>query len=207
MHSVILDLYHQHQLFSTCHNWLETKSWNDRFQIEYNNHTDTEGGLEDWPESTGAIIDCFDANMILDILTLDWPGDGIDIEFVITVASSFDFFEECLFFDRMMRMMMIRIMRMIRIEREMRMIVRVDRALTVKDSWVWMNPSWLEAWIVIDVDGNVDEGIPEMIPVDWLRDRPGGRVPEVIVNRGLSPEMIGEIENDCPLMRVNENWE
>ena len=29
---------------------------------------------------------------------------------------------------------MIRIMRMIRIEREMRMIVRVDRALTVKDS-------------------------------------------------------------------------
>ena len=60
---------------------------------------------------------------------------------------------------------------MIRIEREMRMIVRVDRALTVKDSWVWMNPSWLEAWIVIDVDGNVDEGIQEMIPVDWLRDQ------------------------------------
>ena len=29
---------------------------------------------------------------------------------------------------------MIRIMRMIRIEREKRMIVRVDRALTVKDS-------------------------------------------------------------------------
>ena len=72
--------------------------------------------------------------MILDILTSDRSGDGIDIEFVITVASSFDFFEECLFFDRMMRMMMIRIMRMIRIEREMRMIVRVDRALTVKDS-------------------------------------------------------------------------
>ena len=108
-------------------------------------------------------------------------------------------------FFRMIRITMR--MRMIRIEREMRMIVRVDRALTVKDSWVWMNPSWLEAWIVIDVDGNVDEGIPEMIPVDWLRERPGGRVPEVIVNRGLSPEMIGEIENDCPLMRVNENWE
>ena len=69
-------------------------------------------------------------------------------------------------------------MTMIRIEREMRMIVRVDGALTVKDSWVWMNPSWLKAWIVIDVDGNVDEGIPEMIPVDWLRDRPGGRVPQ-----------------------------
>ena len=29
---------------------------------------------------------------------------------------------------------MIRVMRMITIEREMRMIVRVDRALTVKDS-------------------------------------------------------------------------
>ena len=165
--------------------------------------------MEDWPESTGAIIDCFDANMILDILTSDRSGDGIDIEFLITVISSLDFFGRVcfFFFDRMMKMMMIRIMRMIRIEREMRMIVRVDRALTVKDSWVWMNPSWLEAWIVIDVDGNVDEGIPEMIPVDWLRDRPGGRVPEVIVNTGLSPEMIGEIENDCPLMRVNENWE
>ena len=129
--------------------------------------------------------------------------DGFGIRFSTDFTSSIDFFGRVcfFFFDRMMRMMMIRI------EREMRMIVRVDRALTVKDSWVWMNPSWLEAWIVIDVDGNVDEGIPEMIPVDWLRERPGGRVPEVIVNRGLSPEMIGEIENDCPLMRVNENWE
>ena len=135
--------------------------------------------------------------------------DGFGIRFSTDFTSSIDFFGRVcfFFFDRMMRMMMIRIMRMIRIEREMRMIVRVDRALTVKDSWVWMNPSWLEAWIVIDVDGNVDEGIPEMIPVDWLRDRPGGRVPEVIVNTGLSPEMIGEIENDCPLIRVNENWE
>ena len=59
--------------------------------------------------------------------------------------------------------------------------------------------------MMTSVDGNVDEGIPEMIPVVELRERPGGRVPEVIVNRGLSPEMIGEIENDCPLMRVNEN--
>ena len=132
--------------------------------------------------------------------------DGFGIRFSTDFTSSIDFFGRvCFFFFRMIRITMR--MRMIRIEREMRMIVRVDRALTVKDSWVWMNPSWLEAWIVIDVDGNVDEGIPEMIPVDWLRDRPGGRVPEVIVNRGLSPEMIGEIENDCPLMRVNENWE
>ena len=44
-----------------------------------------------------------------------------------------------------------------------------------------------------------------MIPVDELRFKPGGRVPEVIVNTGFSPEMIGEIENDCPLMRVNES--
>ena len=99
--------------------------------------------------------------------------DGFGIRFSTDFTSSIDFFGRVcfFFFDRMMRMMMIRIMRMIRIEREMRMIVRVDRALTVKDSWVWMNPSWLEAWIVIDVDGNVDEGIPEMIPVDWLRDQ------------------------------------
>ena len=133
--------------------------------------------------------------------------DGFGIRFSTDFTSSIDFFGRVcfFFFDRMMRMMMIRIMRMIRIEREMRMIVRVDRALTVKDSWVWMNPSWLEAWIVIDVDGNVDEGIPEMIPVDWLRDRPGGRVPEVIVNRGLSPEMIGEIENGLFLFRTYEH--
>ena len=74
--------------------------------------------------------------MILDILTSDRSGDGIDIEFLITVISSLDFFGRVcfFFFDRMMRMMMIRIMRMIRIEREKRMIVRVDRALTVKDS-------------------------------------------------------------------------
>ena len=151
---------------------------------------------------------------------LDWrEGDGWDwgVEEGLTTWFSSDL-TSCndligrvgffFFFDRMMRMMMTRIMTMRRTRRrEMRMIVRVDRALTVKDSWVWMNPSWLEAWIVIDVDGNVDEGIPEMIPVDWLRERPGGRVPEVIVNRGLSPEMIGEIENDCPLMRVNESWE
>ena len=71
--------------------------------------------------------------MILDILTSDRSGDGIDIEFLITVISSLDFFGRvCFFFFD--RMMMIRIMRMIRIEREMRMIVRVDRALTVKDS-------------------------------------------------------------------------
>ena len=135
--------------------------------------------------------------------------DGFGIRFSTDFTSSIDFFGRVcfFFFDRMMRMMMIRIMRMIRIEREMRMIVRVDRALTVKDSWVWMNPSWLEARMMTTVDGNVDEGIPEMIPVVELRERPGGRVPEVIMNRGFSPEMIGEIENDCPLMRVNENWE
>ena len=99
--------------------------------------------------------------------------DGFGIRFSTDFTSSIDFFGRVcfFFFDRMMRMMMIRIMRMIRIAREKRMIVRVDRALTVKDSWVWMNPSWLEAWIVIDVDGNVDEGIQEMIPVDWLRDQ------------------------------------
>ena len=122
--------------------------------------------------------------------------DGFGIRFSTDFSSSIDFFGRVcfFFFDRMMRMMMIRIMRMIRIEREMRMIVRVDRALTVKDSWVWMNPSWLEAWIVIDVDGNVDEGIPEMIPVDWLRDRSIGSDPEVIENEIWSPLTVGMIE-------------
>ena len=96
---------------------------------------------------------------------------------------------------------------MIRTTREMIMIVRVDRAFTTNDSSVWMNPSSFEAWTVRDENEIVVEGIPEMIPVDELRFKPGGRVPEVIVNTGFSPEMIGEIENDCPLMRVNESWE
>ena len=39
-----------------------------------------------------------------------------------------------LFFDRMTRMMRMRLMIMIRTTREMIMIVRVDRTLTMKDS-------------------------------------------------------------------------
>ena len=67
-----------------------------------------------------------------------------------------------------------------------------------------LNSEWKREWLITHLIECFD---CDWLRWYWLRDRPGGRVPEVIVNRGLSPEMIGEIENDCPLMRVNENWE
>ena len=41
----------------------------------------------------------------------------------------------------------------------------------------------------------VAEGVPEMIPEDELRDRPGGRDPEMIENEISSPLTEGVIEN------------
>ena len=73
-----------------------------------------------------------------------WFGDNFSIGFTSSFGffgtrfstdftSSFDFFGRvCFLLDRMMRMMMTRIMTMRTTRREMR--VRVDRALTVKDS-------------------------------------------------------------------------
>ena len=67
--------------------------------------------------------------------------------------------------------------------------------------------TWLRALMVTDWDDIAWEGIPEMIPVDELRDRPIGRDPEMIENDSSSPLTIGMIENDSSFVRANEDWE
>ena len=54
----------------------------------------------------------------------------------------------------------------------------------------------LNALIVINWDDTVWEGIPEMIPVVELRDRPVGRDPEMIENDSSSPSTVGATENE-----------
>ena len=51
------------------------------------------------------------------------------------------------------------------------------------------------------------EGIPYIIPVVELRDKPIGRDPEMIENDSSSPLTIGMIENDSSFVRANEDWE
>ena len=55
-----------------------------------------------------------------------------------------------------------------------------------------MNESWLEAWMVTSQWEGVN-GIPEIVPVSELRERPWGRDPEMMLKWEYS-EMIGEIE-------------
>ena len=52
----------------------------------------------------------------------------------------------------------------------------------------------LNALIVTDWDDIDWEGIPDMIPVDELRDRPIGRDPDVIEKESWSPLTVGMIE-------------
>ena len=58
---------------------------------------------------------------------------------------------------------------------------------------VWLLTAF-NASIVTDWDRTNWEGIPEMIPVEGLRDRPVGRDPDMIENEGLVPWMLGETE-------------
>ena len=50
--------------------------------------------------------------------------------------------------------------------------------------------------IVTDWDDTDLEGIPDIIPLEGLRDRPVGRDPDMIENESSSPSTVGEIEND-----------
>ena len=56
--------------------------------------------------------------------------------------------------------------------------------------------TWLRALMVTDWDDIAWEGIPEMIPVVELRDRPVGRDPEMIENDSSSPSTVGATENE-----------
>ena len=70
----------------------------------------------------------------------------------------------------------------------------------------WLLTS-LNALIVTDWDDTNWEGIPYIIPVVELRDRPIGRDPEMIENDSSSPLIVGTIENDSSFVRANEDWE
>ena len=56
--------------------------------------------------------------------------------------------------------------------------------------------------IVTDWDMMNWEGIPDIIPVEGLKDRPIGRDPEEIENDKSSPSTEGEIENGSFLYRT-----
>ena len=64
----------------------------------------------------------------------------------------------------------------------------------------------LNALIVTDWDDTDWEGIPDMIPVDELRDRPIGRDPDMIENESWSPLTEGVIENGWYFDRTYDDW-
>ena len=68
-------------------------------------------------------------------------------------------------------------------------------ASTVNVSEIVWSLTWLNALIVTDWDDTDWEGVPDIIPVIELRDRPIGSDPEEIENDRLSPLTIGVIEN------------
>ena len=119
--------------------------------------------------------------------------------FTCFITSSNDLIRRVSFFFFERRMIR---MRMRRTTRETRMIVRVDTLLTTKKSWVWIDPTWFEAWIVTSMKSEGVEGIPDMIPVEEWNDRPIGRDPETMEKEGSSPLIEGVIENDSFLVRT-----
>ena len=63
----------------------------------------------------------------------------------------------------------------------------------------WVDPTWLDAWMVMFVRGMEDRGVPDMIPVDESNDRPIGRDPVMIENESWSPLTEGMIETGSSL--------
>ena len=66
----------------------------------------------------------------------------------------------------------------------------------------WVDPTWLDAWMVIFVRGIEDRGVPDMIPIDELIDRPIGRDPDETENESWSPSTVGMIETGSSLDRT-----
>ena len=66
----------------------------------------------------------------------------------------------------------------------------------------WVDPTWLDAWMVMFVRGMEDRGVPDMIPVDELIDRPIGRDPDETENESWSPLTVGMIETGSSLDRT-----
>jgi len=65
----------------------------------------------------------------------------------------------------------------------------------------WVDPTWLDAWMVF-VRGMEDRGVPDMIPIDELIDRPIGRDPDETENESWSPSTVGMIETGSSLDRT-----
>ena len=66
----------------------------------------------------------------------------------------------------------------------------------------WVDPTWLDAWMVMLVRGIEDRGVPDMIPVDEWNDRPIGRDPDETENESWSPSTVGMIETGSSLDRT-----
>ena len=66
----------------------------------------------------------------------------------------------------------------------------------------WIDPTWLDAWMVMFVRGMEDRGVPDMIPVDELIDRPIGRDPDETENESWSPSTVGMNETGSSLDRT-----
>ena len=66
----------------------------------------------------------------------------------------------------------------------------------------WVDPTWLDAWMVMLVRGIEDRGVPDMIPVDESNDRPIWRDPVMIENESWSPLTEGMIETGSSLDRT-----
>ena len=66
----------------------------------------------------------------------------------------------------------------------------------------WVDPTWLDAWMVMFVRGMQDRGVPDMIPIDELIDRPIGRDPDETENESWSPSTVGMIETGSSLDRT-----
>ncbi len=56
--------------------------------------------------------------------------------------------------------------------------------------------------IVTDCNRMNRDGVPDITPVEGLRDNPLGSDPEVIENDRSSPLTVGETENDTPADRI-----
>ena len=70
--------------------------------------------------------------------------------------------------------------------------------MSVKDSAL----TSFDTLIVTDWDDTHLEGIPDIIPLEGLRDRPVGRDPEIMEKEGSYPSTVGEIENGSFLDRT-----
>ena len=173
------------------------------FLLEEWIHTDTEeDSRECYFEEREAMLEVIGSNTaMLDRGAwdeLDWGvEEGLTTWFLMDLTSCNDLIGRVgffFFFDRITMRMRMRLITMRRTVREMRMIVRVEILLTLKKSWVWIDPTWFEAWTMTSMKWEGVDGIPEIFPVVASNTNLSRRVPEDTLNWRRSPEMIGTVE-------------